>query len=189
MVGQLLAVSRLEAGALAPRQEVLSPEPIVRRVWSALRAEHGFELVRDGASQLVVADPDRLEQVLWAVLDNAVKYSPPSAGILVRLAPRGGDRLAITITDQGTGMDEETRRRAFEQFYRSDEARSLAPDGSGIGLFAVQGLMTAMGGTVEIESRLGGGTTVSLILPAEAAQPDAVDQAPSAVAATPRRAL
>jgi signal transduction histidine kinase len=189
MVGQLLAVSRLEAGALAPRQEVFSPEPIVRRVWSALRAEHGFELVRDGASQLVVADPDRLEQVLWAVFDNAVKYSPPSAGILVRLAPRGGDRLAITITDQGTGMDEETRRRAFEQFYRSDAARSLAPDGSGIGLFAVQGLMTAMGGTVEIESRLGDGTTVSLILPAEAAQPDAVDQVPSAVAATPRRAL
>jgi two-component system phosphate regulon sensor histidine kinase PhoR len=64
-------------------------------------------------------------------------------------------------------MDEATRSHAFEQFYRSEEGRRLAPDGSGIGLYAVKGLMTAMGGDVRLDSQLGLGTTVKLTLPAE----------------------
>ena len=77
MVGQLLAVSRLEAGALESRQEIFRAEPIVQRTWDALRnTDHDFAFVVDGEPHLVVGDPDRFEQVLWALLDNAVKYSP-----------------------------------------------------------------------------------------------------------------
>jgi signal transduction histidine kinase len=73
----------------------------------------------------------------------------------------------IAVTDAGAGMDDETREKAFEQFYRSADARRLAPDGSGVGLYAARGLMRAMGGDASIESRLGIGSTVTLILPAE----------------------
>jgi signal transduction histidine kinase len=73
----------------------------------------------------------------------------------------------IAIADEGAGMDEETRQLAFEQFYRSADARRLAPDGSGVGLYAARGLMRAMGGDASIDSRLGVGSTVTLILPAE----------------------
>jgi signal transduction histidine kinase len=66
-------------------------------------------------------------------------------------------------------MDEETRVRAFDQFYRSEQARRLAPDGSGVGLYAARGLVEAMGGSVSIESRLGRGTTIVIRLPAEPA--------------------
>jgi signal transduction histidine kinase len=71
MVSQLLVASRIEAGVVTPAQEVFRVEPLVRRTWEALRADRPFELVDDGPPHLVVADPDRLEQVLWAVLDNA----------------------------------------------------------------------------------------------------------------------
>jgi signal transduction histidine kinase len=166
MVSQLLVASRLEAGVVTPRQEVFAVRPLVERTWEALRADRPFELLVEGTPHLAVADPDRLEQVLWAVLDNAMKYSPPASPIEVRVSPVEG-RLAISVRDHGTGMDDETQRRAFEQFYRSDQARRLAPDGSGVGLYAAQGLMEAMGGALEISSRLGDGTTMSLFVPAE----------------------
>jgi signal transduction histidine kinase len=172
MVGQLLAVSRLEAGALEPRQEVFRVEPIIERTWEALRAEHRpFSLETDGPEQLAVGDPDRLEQVLWAVLDNAVKYSPARSPIGVRVTA-DGDALAIAVSDRGRGMSAEVRDRAFDQFFRSEEARRMAPDGSGIGLHAARGLLEAMGGSIALEGGPEDGTTVRIRLPAEPIPPD-----------------
>lgn len=176
MVSQLLTASRLEAGALTPRQEVFREEPIVQRTWDALRADRPMKMESEGLAHLMVGDPDRLEQALWAVLDNAVKYSPPGSTVRIelvgrRLATSPDDLVAeISITDQGAGMSAETRNHAFEQFYRSDDARRLAPDGSGVGLYAASGLVRAMGGDIALESRAGAGTTVTITLPAEPAE-------------------
>ena len=169
MVGQLLAVSRLEAGALEPRQEVFRVEPIIERTWEALRAgERPFTLETDGVMQLAVGDPDRLEQVLWAVLDNAVKYSPPRSEITVRVGAGGTPEwLEVLVADRGSGMPPGLRERAFDQFFRADEARRAAPDGSGIGLYAARGLMEAMGGTIHLEGGADEGTVVRIRLPAE----------------------
>jgi two-component system sensor histidine kinase SenX3 len=176
MVSQLLTVSRLEAGALTPRQEVFRAEPIVRRTWDALRADRSVEVVSEGPAHLTVGDPDRLEQALWAVLDNAVKYSPPGSTVRIAVAGRqrgpSSDGLVteVSITDHGAGMSAETRDHAFEQFYRSEDARRLAPDGSGVGLYAARGLVRAMGGDIALESRLGSGTSITITLPAEPAE-------------------
>ena len=166
MVSQLLVASRLEAGVLTPQVEVFAVPPLVERTWSALRADRPFELRVAGTPHLAVADPDRLEQVLWALLDNAVKYSPDSSPIEVSVAPEAG-AIDITVRDRGTGMDEETQRQAFDQFYRAPQARKLAPDGSGVGLYAAKGLVEAMGGSVRVESALGAGTSITVRLPAE----------------------
>ena len=166
MVGQLLVASRLEAGVLAARQEVFAVQPIVERTWSALRADRPFAMQVEGAPHLAVADPDRLEQVIWAVLDNGVKYSPEGSPISVRVVP-DGPHLRIAVEDQGVGMDPRARAQAFDQFFRSDEARKLAPDGSGVGLYAARGLMEAMGGSIEIDSTLGEGTRIAVLVPAE----------------------
>jgi signal transduction histidine kinase len=177
MVAQLLVVSRIEVGAVLPRQEVFRLEPVIERTWTALRAvDRPFELAVDGPQFLVVADPDRLEQVLWALLDNAVKYSSPGTPIRVgvRSVPRGTDVVAeVRITDRGIGMDADTRDHAFEQFYRATTARQQAPDGSGVGLYASRGLMRAMGGDIHIDSVPGSGTTIAIEVPAER-----VDDAP-----------
>lgn len=181
MVGQLLVVSRLEVGALTPRQEVFRPAPLVRRTWDALRdTEHGFALEEAGPPHLVVADPDRLEQVLWALMDNAVKYSPAGSQVTLRIEARdvqGGNGLVsdISVGDAGPGMDEMTSERAFEQFFRADEARRLVPDGSGIGLYAARGLLEAMGGQIRVQSAPGHGTAMVLTLPAERADAGADD--------------
>lgn len=172
MVSQLLVASRLEAGALTPRQEVFRLEPIVRRTWEALRVSRPFELVVDGEPFLLVADPDRVEQVIWAVLDNAVKYSPDGTPIEVRMTATGGDGgsvCRIEVHDEGAGMDAEALEHAFDQFYRSDVARRLSPDGSGLGLHAARGLVRAMGGEILAESRLGAGSILRITLPAEMA--------------------
>jgi signal transduction histidine kinase len=175
MVSQLLVASRLEAGAVTPSQEVLRVEPVIRRTWDALRADRQFEIVDAGPTHLVIADPDRLEQVLWAVLDNAVKYSQPGSAIRVKLTARPASSTAaellsvIEVADEGVGMDSTGLSHAFDQFYRADDARRIAPDGSGVGLYAARGLMRAMAGDIHLDSRLGTGTRVTLILPAEQA--------------------
>jgi signal transduction histidine kinase len=184
MVGQLLVVSRLEAGAIQPRQEVFRPEPIVQRTWVALRPVQRELALRSTGDYLAVGDPDRFEQVAWAVLDNAVKYGAPGSPVEVRIvsSDAAGPTLEISVTDQGIGMDVDAQAHATEQFYRSGEARNLVPDGSGIGLYAAKGLMEAMSGDLRIESRLGEGTTVTLSLPAERATAEADTSAPAATA-------
>jgi signal transduction histidine kinase len=191
MVAQLLVASRLEVGALQPAQEVFRVEPLVHRTWDALRAQRPFRLEVTGVPHLAVADPDRLEQVLWALLDNAVKYSPAGSPISVTISgeSNGSDlQSLIQIRDEGSGMDPESQRRAFEQFYRSDTARRLAPDGSGVGLYAARGLMRAMGGDIELRSTLGGGTTATVTLPSEAVDDGSVAVGSRGAATHPERA-
>jgi K+-sensing histidine kinase KdpD len=166
MVSQLLVASRLESGAFQPQQDVFAVQPVVERTWKALRADRPFRLELEGSDHLAVADPDRVEQVLWAVFDNAVKYSPPGSPIetTITSAERA---IEIEVRDHGAGMDAEAQKSAFDQFYRSDGARLLAPNGSGVGLYAAKGLMQAMGGSIMLESALGSGATVRIRMPAE----------------------
>jgi signal transduction histidine kinase len=168
MVGQLLAMSRLESGALTPRSDVFRVEPIVERTWAALRADRPFALESTGAAFLAVGDPDRFEQALWAILDNAVKYAPPRTEVRVRVVP-SGDTLMVEVQDQGEGMDDTTRARAFDQFFRAPAARAAVPDGSGIGLYTARGLMRAMGGDIVAEGGARHGSTMRMSLPAEPA--------------------
>jgi signal transduction histidine kinase len=111
-------------------------------------------------------------------MDNAVKYSPAGSTIRVHLGlvdANAGARVSeIAIHDEGVGMDATTRTNAFEQFFRSDDARRLVPDGSGIGLYAARGLVVAMGGDISIESEAKVGTTVRLTLPAETTDEEAI---------------
>jgi signal transduction histidine kinase len=102
-------------------------------------------------------------------LDNAVKYSPSGSRIQVAVEPVGHERVSISVTDHGMGMDPTTQQRAFDQFYRATGARALAPDGSGVGLYAARGLVEAMGGSIAVRSQLGTGTTITLLMPAESA--------------------
>ena len=177
MVGQLLAVSRLEAGALESRQEIFRAEPIVQRTWEALRdANHRFSFESHGEPHLVVGDPDRYEQVLWALLDNATKYAPPGTDVRVSVTGRAGQDgellSELAVSDQGPGLAPDDRARAFDQFFRGADARRMVPDGSGIGLYAARGLVEAMLGSLELESEAGAGATFKVTLPAERIEPD-----------------
>jgi signal transduction histidine kinase/HAMP domain-containing protein len=149
MVRQLLTVSRLESGALKPRPEVLAVGPHVRRVWEALgQTGASFELADDAGGWLSVADPDQLDQVLWALLDNAVKYG---AGTPVRasISPDpAGRQVRLTIADEGPGIATSDAEQLFQRFSRGGDG---ATEGTGLGLYVSRELCRAMGGDLVLE--------------------------------------
>ena len=167
MVRQLLTVTRLESGALKPRSEVVALAHPVRRAWEALAAEGVAFTVEDGsAGWLAVADVDQLDQVLWALLDNALKYGErtPITVEIVPLPEQG--RLRLTITDLGPGVVEVDRARLFRRFERG--AERTADDGSGLGLYVSRELCRAMDGDLVLEPAVAGrGASFSIFLPGE----------------------
>ena len=164
MVRQLLTVTRLESGALKPRSEVLSVGTRVRKAWEALGVDDvGFDLDDRAEGWLAVADSDQLDQVLWALLDNAVKYGRGTPVGAVIATDGSARRVRLTISDRGPGVASEDRARLFTRFERGGEA---APDGgSGLGLYVSRELCRAMGGDLVLEApgdRGGAAFTVSL---------------------------
>ncbi len=167
MVRQLLTVSRLESGALRPRADVLSLATRTRKAWEALGTDGvAFELDDDALGWLAVADADQLDQVLWALLDNAVKYGGQSvaATIAVDVAT---STVRLRITDQGPGVAEVDRPQLFGRFVRGADNR---PDeGSGLGLYVSRELCRAMGGDLRLEpAQPGVGASFTIDLPGEA---------------------
>ncbi len=168
MVRQLLIVSRLESGVLRPRLEVFSLAPRVRRTWEALgAADVPFTLEDRSEGWLALADPDQLDQVLWAILDNAVSYGGRTAvEAVVTIDPAESD-LAVTITDRGHGVSDEDRARLFQRFERG----ALRPtgEGSGLGLYVSRELCRAMSGDLILEPEAPDrGAALTIHLPAEA---------------------
>ena len=167
MVRQLLAVSRLEAGTLRPRAEVLALAPRIRHAWDALgAADIPFRLDDEAPGWLAIADRDQLDQVLWAVFDNAVKYGAGSAvRAYLRPEPATG-QLLLTISDEGPGVPEAARDGLFERYVRGTGPDH--PEGTGIGLYVSRELCRAMGGSMSLEpARPNAGAEFTIALPAE----------------------
>jgi signal transduction histidine kinase len=169
MVRQLLTVSRLESGALRPRLDVLALGPRVRRTWEALGTDEvPFSLDDRSAGWLAIADADQLDQVLWALLDNAVKYGGGSPVGVAVVAEPADEQLRVTIEDGGPGVPEADRGRLFTRFERGSRG---GDDGSGLGLYVSRELCRAMGGDLVLEpTRPGRGARFSIILTAEAGE-------------------
>ena len=110
------------------------------------------------------ADESRLQEVIYNLLDNAVKYSQPGGTVSLR-AEVVADRVRISVADQGVGIREADLPRIFERFYRADKARSRELGGTGLGLSIVKHIVQLHGGAVEAESEPGKGTTISVVLP------------------------
>ena len=168
IVRQLVSVSRLESGTLKSATEVLALAPRVRRAWDALGfAAVPFDLADDAEGWLAIADPDQLDQVLWALLDNGARYAG-GAAIHARVAPRPDEgRLGVTIADDGPGVRPEDRDRIFERYERG--AAGAGAEGTGLGLYVSRSLCRAMGGDLVLEPADTGGTgaAFTILLPGE----------------------
>ena len=166
LVDKLLDLSRLQAGGAAPRADWVSVEDLVAAASEGLRGPGGPVrlIVDDGVSEFR-ADAAQLERALANLLENARRYAGESP-VSVH-AHRAGDRIVISVVDQGPGIDPAERERIFEPFYRGRRSASGAWTGSGLGLAIAKGFIEANGGTIRVDSLPGQGTSFIISLPAE----------------------
>jgi two-component system phosphate regulon sensor histidine kinase PhoR len=139
----------------------------VVRDWEKKFAEKELHVVVDLApdAATIRADETRLQEVLYNLVDNAVKYSRTGAEIRLHAQRRDG-QVALSVSDTGIGIGNEDLPRIFERFYRVDKARSSELGGTGLGLSIVKHIAQLHGGRVEAESQIGRGTTIRVLLPA-----------------------
>ena len=169
LVEDVLSLARLESPAAELElSEISLPEFFqeVLRDWQTRFEAKQLRLELHVPTDLpkIEVDENRLQEIIYNLLDNAIKYSRPEGHVSLH-ASRNGDRVRISVSDQGIGILPEDLPRIFERFYRADKARSRELGGTGLGLSIVKHIAQLHGGTAEAQSEPGKGTTISVILP------------------------
>lgn len=169
LVEDVLSLARLESpGAELDLSEISLPEFLqeILRDWEKRLEAKQLKLRLDALPDLpkLEADESRLQEIIYNLLDNAVKYSQ-AGGVITLRAGVEGDRARISVSDEGIGISPNDLPRIFERFYRADKGRSRELGGTGLGLSIVKHIAQLHGGTVEAESAPGKGTTISVKLP------------------------
>ena len=170
LVDDLLTLSSIELGETKLHLEGLAIEDVFETALTLISPRAALKNVRiqrdiQPGLPRVRADRDRLVQILVNVLDNAVKFTSEGGSVSITASPEVQGSVVIKITDTGIGISKSELPRLGERFYRIDKTRSREMGGTGLGLSIVKHLMKAHEGSMEIESTLGKGTTVSLHFP------------------------
>lgn len=169
LVDDLLFVARQEAGEVRLKLRTLGLRDLISRACADMAV-----LVRDSDGDVrcelpddevrVQADPDRLRQLLFILIDNGLRYARAAAAVTVQLLPTPRGAL-ISVSDRGMGIPAAELPFVFERFHRAANAMRHDAQGSGLGLFMARAIVAAHGGTIEIASVEDEGTTVSVMLP------------------------
>ncbi|OLD45665.1 MAG: hypothetical protein AUI48_11780 [Chloroflexi bacterium 13_1_40CM_2_68_14] len=168
MVEKLLDWSRLEAGRTSLELERTEVPALLDRIGQAYRAQQlpaSYQTELDPQLPPVNVDRDAMAQVVLNLLHNAVKYTGEDKRIRVR-ARRAGRNVAIEVEDNGPGVRPHERKRIFERFYRADDLLSRQTEGTGLGLAIAKKIVELHGGRIELDSRVGQGSTFRVLLPA-----------------------
>jgi two-component system phosphate regulon sensor histidine kinase PhoR len=173
LVEDMLELSKLESNEFKlkrERVELGSVVPIVLALFRERAEKKGVRLAAELPREpmALVGDARALEHVLSNLVDNAIKYCPRGARIVVR-AVADDDRVKLVVADDGPGIAPEHLSRVFERFYRVDAGRSRELGGTGLGLSIVKHMVEAMRGRVSVESEVGRGATFIVSLPIAAA--------------------
>ncbi|MDH7485869.1 MAG: ATP-binding protein [Anaerolineae bacterium] len=178
LIHDLLESSIIDAGLLRIEPQPLRLPHLAQKVSDdmAHRApQHRFLIDFSPDFPIVDADPNRVEQVLRNLLDNAVKYSP-DGGLIVIRGEVGQDEVVISVADQGVGIAPEHLNRLFEKFFRVTSALGRHVVGSGLGLPIARTIVESHGGRIWAESQLGQGTTFYFTLPLKGPDRTAADK-------------
>ncbi|MBX3070236.1 MAG: GAF domain-containing protein [Thermomicrobiales bacterium] len=170
LVDDLLDVSRLRSGTLEIRPVPTDLVDLTKKVveaWAGGTSPVAITLESDETSLEGHWDPDRIHQVLDNLVINAVKYSPPGAAVVMSLS-REENAAVIGVKDQGPGIDDVQKAEIFGAFYRTPDAREGQVQGLGLGLFICQALVAEHGGSIDLVSAPGEGSTFIVRLPTSA---------------------
>jgi signal transduction histidine kinase len=173
IINDILDLSKIEAGRLTLREEILDPAAMVQECARLVRvraeeAEVALDLqIRDDAPSQLSADAVKLKQILLNLLSNAVKFTPRGGRVEVKLQRGAGGALEITVRDTGIGMSEADVAIALQPFRQIESTLARTHEGTGLGLPLTKALIELHGGTMAIESARGSGTTVIVSFPLE----------------------
>jgi two-component system sensor histidine kinase KdpD len=165
LVGNILDLARIRAGALIPRVVPTAIDEVAEVAVARAQPLAGstrLELMIAPDLPEVPGDPVQLDQVFTNLIENAIRHSPPEGVVRIHVTAEG-DHLRIRVTDQGAGIPIAEREKVFEAFYRGRDNPESA--GSGLGLAIVRAIVTAHEGKVWIEEMTGGGTAFVVDLP------------------------
>lgn len=168
VVSDVLATARLEKGVLPIRTEATDVQTLIDKAATKFRSSHPahqLEIDAEHVSGSVDADPALLRRALDNVLDNAAKYSPPSAGPIVLHAEPAERGVEFEVRDPGVGIAPEDLPHVFTPFFRGDRSRTRATGGAGLGLALAKRIVDAHAGRMELSSTPGRGTTVRIRIP------------------------
>ncbi|MGQ9626689.1 MAG: GAF domain-containing protein [Anaerolineae bacterium] len=178
LISDLLSLSRIEAEKLELHLQPVHVGQIVQEVVERFRHHQvpgtsevpetfpSLDVELDGKVRAVLADPDRVEEVLLNLLDNAIKFSPNGGKITVRVEnAHKVPGVMVSVSDQGVGIPPAHQERIFERFYRAEIRGSKKAPGVGLGLYICKRFVEAHGGQIWVESEPGRGSTFYFILP------------------------
>jgi two-component system phosphate regulon sensor histidine kinase PhoR len=165
LVEDLMSLSRIEALKHDAPSDPVDMVEVVRSVAGEFRERAAIDITANSETAPILGDRGQMAQVMRNLIDNAVKYGKPDAPILVTLETTATGWLAIAVHDKGDGIAPEHLPRLTERFYRADTSRSRAAGGTGLGLAIVKHIVERHRGRFDITSRVGNGTTASLMLP------------------------
>jgi two-component system phosphate regulon sensor histidine kinase PhoR len=171
LIEDLLTISRLESGQIVMNLQPVDLREQTQHVMDDLHSRADEKQIRldnavpNGLSAR--ADADRLQQVLFNLVENAIKYGRNQGSVAIGGKDTGDGKVEMWVRDDGPGIPAESRERVFERFYRVDRARARESGGTGLGLSIVKHIIQAHGGEVWLKSDLGSGTTFHFTLPRE----------------------
>jgi signal transduction histidine kinase len=170
LVEQLLNLSRLESGTVPLELQPFAVKPMLEQTVreSSLAPEYDghieVRLVVEPSDLVIVGDPERVNQVVANVVQNALRHSPPDGTVDV-IARANGGAVLIEVSDEGPGIPTEEAGRVFERFYRSDHARTSRDGGTGLGLAIAKWIVDMHGGEIRAEAREPRGCRMVVSLP------------------------
>jgi cell cycle sensor histidine kinase DivJ len=175
VVNGILDMSKMESGNFEIVPEPFAPRPALLNCCDllALKArDNAIDLITRAPDDLplVHGDPRAFKQILLNLVSNAIKFSERGGTVTVSAVTEGA-RLALRVTDTGVGISEEDQKRLGDPFFQAGKSYQRRHEGTGLGLSIVKSLVGLHGGEMSVQSRIGEGTTVTVLLPLESAQP------------------
>ncbi|AIG26171.1 ATP-binding protein [Brevibacillus laterosporus] len=170
LVNELLSLARMEAGHVELHEEVTELLPYFERVlrkFANRAAERNIEIQLDRQTDYdaISIDPDKMEQVLTNLIDNAIRHIPDGGLITVRIKNEDAGKITIEVIDTGSGIPQEDLPFVFERFYKADKARTRGRAGTGLGLAIAKNIVAAHNGKISVQSKMKEGTTFTITIP------------------------
>ncbi|NJM46399.1 MAG: GHKL domain-containing protein [Alkalinema sp. RU_4_3] len=170
LVDDLLFLARQDSGIVQVRTEWIAIEDLLEEVleeqgMTAVDREIDLTMAIETKGVGILGDRDQISRLFTNLVDNALQYTPEKGKVHVELSKRNPAQILIKIIDTGAGIPEESIPQLFERFYRVDPARSKSSGGTGLGLAIARSIVENHQGQIQVESKVGTGTTILVMLP------------------------